>query len=597
MAEPHPPGDHDREATNRSGAAAARFPVARASLVELALVSVLVIVALIRIVSTYRVFNHTYDEPGHIAVGMEWIERGTYTFEHMHPPLARIAAAVGPYMLGQRLVSDRPHGDDRRLLDVGNAILYQGDRYQQVLSRARAGILPFFLIAVLTLYFWVRHWYGGVPAVIGVLLFTDLPPVLAHAGLATTDVALLAGMLLSWLAVVLWLERPTAARAMGAGAAAGVAILAKFTALPFLALSVPVLAAWYLGDWPGWKSDWRARGRTRIGTACPAVVVGVLMIWAGYRFSLRPVTSASDRPHAVLQSLVGASGPLQRAGTWVLETVPIPAPEFVMGIRDSWRRSRDRPLAYLNGETSPKGFWWFFPVGLLVKTPIPVLILGALGAFLAIGHRKRDRKPLGILVTLLAILGLAAWSRFNIGLRHILPVYGLLAFLGALGGAAMLRTRWSRLAAIGLLIWLQVSVVSAGPDYLAYFNELGAGRDKPILVDSDLDWGQDLNRLAKVLQRRHVDSLHLEYFGSAEPSHHGIPPFRPLEGRVSGWVALSESDYYSYPSAYAWLDAYHPVERAGRSIRVYFIPPDTVPPGDRRPLKGSAPPVTPKGVD
>ena len=534
----------------------------------------LVLVAVLRMVSTYRVFNHTYDEPGHIAVGLEWIEQGTYAFEHLHPPLARVAAAVGPYMLGQRLASDRPSGEDHRLLDVGNAILYKGGRYWQALSLARIGILPFFLIAVLALFFWIRHWYGGVHAVMGVLLFTHLPPVLAHAGLATTDAALLAGMLLSWFAVVLWLEEPTAARALGAGIAAGLAMVAKFTALPFLAVSVPVLAGWHFGDWRGWKSDWRARGGRRIRTACLAGVAGVLVIWAGYRFSLRPVTTAHDRPHLVLQHIVGSSGPLQRAGTWLLESVPIPAPEFVMGIRDSWRRSRDRPLAYLLGETSQKGFWWFFPVGLLVKSPIPVLVLGAFGAFIAIGRRKRDRKPLGLLVTLLAILGFAMWSRFNIGIRHILPVYGLLAFLGALGGAAMLRTRWNRIVVIGLLIWLGVSVVVAGPDYLAYFNELAVGREKPVLIDSDLDWGQDLQRLAETLKRRRVDSLHLEYFGSANPSRHGIPPFRTLEGRrVSGWVALSETEHYGYPSAYAWLDAYQPVERAGRSIRVYFIPP------------------------
>src|SRR3954466_10154195 len=56
-----------------------------------------VLLASIRIVATYTVFNHTMDEPAHIGAGMEWLDKGTYTWERQHPPLARVASALGPY--------------------------------------------------------------------------------------------------------------------------------------------------------------------------------------------------------------------------------------------------------------------------------------------------------------------------------------------------------------------------------------------------------------------------------------------------------------------------------------------------------------------
>src|SRR5206468_3555341 len=152
--------------------------------------------------STYTVFSHTMDEPVHLGVGMEWLDRGTYSGDASHPPLARVLAAVGPYFAGERSAG----GPDS--MQEGLRILGHDRHYDRILALARAGILPFFWIAAWVVFLWSYRASGPNAALIAVFLFTTLPPVLAHAGQATTDMAATAMMSAAVYAALLWAERP-----------------------------------------------------------------------------------------------------------------------------------------------------------------------------------------------------------------------------------------------------------------------------------------------------------------------------------------------------------------------------------------------------
>ena len=89
-----------------------------------------------RIVATYPVFNEVFDEPPHIACGMEWLQRGTYNYERKHTPLARIAIAIPLYIRGIR-GTQLPD-----MIDEGHAILYSRDDYATNLGWARSGTWP-----------------------------------------------------------------------------------------------------------------------------------------------------------------------------------------------------------------------------------------------------------------------------------------------------------------------------------------------------------------------------------------------------------------------------------------------------------------------
>ena len=218
--------------------------------------------------------------------------------------------------------------------------------------------------------------------------------------------------------------------------------------------------------------------------------------------------------------------------------------------------------AFLLGRFSTHGWWYYFPVILFFKTPIPLLVLAVVGA--------RAARPYALVA--LAILAVAMTSSINIGVRHVLPVYPPMAIVAAAG----LLELWkhARIAAIVLSAWLVINDVRAYPDYLAWFNELAGQHPERIAVDSNLDWGQDVYRLSRAVRDLHIDNLHTLFAGSAWLFEHGInaqdiQPFTP----VSGWVAVSETSlaWEGRNGAYRWLESYVPVRRIGRSIRLYHI--------------------------
>ena len=123
---------------------------------------VLIAIAVARIAATYTVFNATYDEPVHVTCGMEWLQWGTYTCEPQHPPLARIAVALGPFLKGLRLAGrlNAPDQRQKSLYEEGNAILYSEGHYWSNLTWARLGTLPFLVLLCVITFQWARKWFS-----------------------------------------------------------------------------------------------------------------------------------------------------------------------------------------------------------------------------------------------------------------------------------------------------------------------------------------------------------------------------------------------------------------------------------------------------
>ena len=409
-----------------------------------------------------------------------------------------------------------------------------------------------------------------------VALFTTLPPVLGHAGVATTDMAITATLVLAAYCAIRWLDEPSVPRGLLLGMSLAAALLSKFSALLFLPAGAAAIAL----------VRWRTRHARpdepspRPGTkAIRAVYLAALLtVWAGYRFSIGPLVP----PPSTTTTATPSQGPLEN----LAQARVFPAPAFFEGLGEVAAKNRAGHKSYLLGEVRDTGWWYFFPVALAVKTPLAFVLLVVAGIFAAVrmplaGDRARHLIPLAIAV---AILLVCLPSRINIGLRHVLPLYPFLAITAGAGVVGLARLR--RAAPTGavcaalLVGWQLATSVRAHPDYLAYFNELAGDQPERILVDSDLDDGQDLKRLADTLRARRVPAVWLAYAGSATVSEHGLPPVRWLQPHqpVKGWVAAS---LYSLKLGslgrqghddFAWLESYEPVTRVGRSIRLYYIP-------------------------
>jgi hypothetical protein len=542
-------------------------------------VALLILVGLLRISSTYNVFWQSWDAPAHIARGMEWIDRGKYTYSHEHPPLGPIMVALGPYLVGARST-----GQEWRY-DEGNNLLHYNDAYERNLTLARLGVLPFFVIATLIVWIWTKSYFGGVAALLSVILFTTLPPVLAHSGLATTDMAITAMSVAALFTFYLWLENPALLRSALLGITVGLACLAKFSALVFLPTSGSLIAVLYYFRKTGHKDRLRPRIKRWIATSGIAVLMCLLIIWAGYQFSSTALTRIDKRPHTSIDRIVGTKGLLHDAAYFMAENVPLLAPEFFSGIREVAQHNKYGHVAYLLGEAYTEGRWYFFPTIIAVRTPLPFLLLTITGFFMVSRHVVIQRRDIHFLTPAVAAIGVLAvgmLSKLNLGLRHVLPMFPLVAILAGYGAFMLWRFRRSRgigpMLLTALLLWQITSSIAAHPDYLAYYNELAGDHPEDIVL-GNTDWGQDVKRLATTLKNREIDELSICYYGSADLDKLGLPPRRDLipYQKTTGWIAASllcnKVGAFEPPyDQFSWLEAYEPVEVVGKSIRLYYIP-------------------------
>jgi 4-amino-4-deoxy-L-arabinose transferase-like glycosyltransferase len=518
-----------------------------------AIVAALTIVAVVRVASTHRTFSATVDEPIHLASGYEWF-MGEFTTDMTHPPLARVLGALPLRLEGL------PYPEPTNMIERGNQLLYHGDRYVKNLARARMGNLVLLIVAILTVAAWARRAFSREVAIVSVALFTSLPLLLGHAGLLTTDISIAATLPLALFALELYLEAPTWKRAAFLGLALGLGLLSKFTFIVFFPPSVLVMLIL------------RRPLRARVTTALGALLIAFVVLWAGYRFDLRRPADVIDQGASILEW--AAPSPLKPMARFI-GNVPIPAPAMALGMAQVKLHERLGHTAYLLGHESRTGWWYYFPVVFFYKSPLPWLMLVAWGAFALL--RARDRNGLQFLLIPAVILLTAMTTSLNIGARHVLP---MLAPLSIVSGYAVVgiwrssRDAFGRTALLGLLAWLFIGVAVDHPDYLAWFNELAQPSPSYFAADSNIDWGQDVLRLATVVEEMKIDHLHAAFMNSTRLEAHGIHSTGLVpHQKVTGWVAVSENwlRFGEAKGDYDWLRTYRPVRQIGKTIRLYYI--------------------------
>jgi len=535
--------------------------------------------AVVRVVSTYTVFNSTYDEPVHIACGMEWLQWGSSTCELQHPPLARVAVALGPFLKGLRLKtrSNAPGQQPISFYQEGNAILYSEGHYWSNLTWARIGTLLFLVLLCAVTFVWARRWFSEAAGFWAVLLLACTSPILGHAGLATNDVACAAGAALALYQFLRWLEQPRTARCLWWGAATALAVLCKFSNIPFL---VTCYAAGLVILIPQMR---RGAFRLRLAQIGLAACVVFALGWATYRFTVIPPGTFYGHQHPVIDSMLN-SRPLLRAVWNSFLTTPLPLAEPMMGVLDLFVHNAVGHDSYLLGQWSNSGWWYFFPVVLAVKSPLGLLVLAMCGWWFVVRRWretpwKQSWQQVLTAVFPLAILLVCMAARIDLGVRHILLAYPLLAILGGHAVTAMLRhSRRAAIAAALLVAWVIGDSVRAHPDYLAHFNEFAGSHPEKILCESDLDWGQDLDRLRKRLNERGVREVSIAYFGTALLDQAGLPVYTSLSATqpAHGYVAVSLHQLnidYKKDGSFGWLKPYTPLERIGKSIDLFYIAP------------------------
>ena len=515
---------------------------------------VLILIVPLLAVSSLLSKSSTADEAFHLSAGYTHLVEHDFRRVPEHPPLMK---SVSGLML--HLFADVNFDHDSRAWRDGNHWQFGADflnrwnRPDRLLFLGRLPMVALSMAVALSVFLWSRRLFGDAGALLSLALYVFGPNLLAHGRLVTTDLPIAAGVLWSAWAAELLLQRITPRRLLALAAALSFAALVKLSAV-LLAPTLAVLAGVRVvvgSPWPAALGRREIRLDTLGRRLVAAIVLTALLvlftcgaIWAVYGFRYRAVSDDSPTPAAWSWSeQLAARGAPQKLIVALRDARVLPE-GYLYGLAWSIHHQEGRS-AFAAGRYSSTGWRWYFPYTFLIKTPLPVLAL----LLLSVTVRVRERKHLDLLTESAWVLpvavffGFAMTSHLNIGHRHLLPIYPLLFVgLGHLGRAWQAAGRGLVHVGVPLLVALTaVSTVSVHPHYLAHFNLLAGGPSGGYrhLVDSNLDWGQDLKGLSNELRRRGVERVHLSYFGSAAPRAYGFVPERaPAEEEGIRYVPL-----------------------------------------------------------
>ncbi len=570
----------------------------------------------------------TIDEVGHLVSGLSHWELGRFNLYCVNPPLVRLVAALPvlpakPHTDWSKANQD-PHA--RAEFDIGREfIAANGPSSFWYFRWARWACIPFSLLGGYICFRWARELYGLWAGYLALVLWCFCPNILAFASLITPDAGAAALGLTAAYFFWLWLKNPGWSGAFFAGLFLGLAELTKMTWVVLFPLW-PLL--WLVYRWPFSGLSLKARVR-ETGQLVLVLSLGLYLLNLGYGFD--HTFARLGNFQFVSRTLQGQPMPNRQgqsasnrfAETW-LGSLPVPVPKYyLLGIDQQKRDFEMKWPSYLRGEWRKRGWWYYYLYGLLIKVPLGTWLL----VFLAlIFSMKKNRLPPGeaaslaaptwrdelvLLAPAVVVLTLvSSQTGFNHHLRYVLPIFPFVyVWLGKVAAAAVWLGWKFRSLCLGALTWAVAASLFVYPHNMSYFNELAGGPSggHNHLVDSNIDWGQDLLYLKEWLDEHpEARPLGLAYFGGFDPRVLGIeftlpakgPPIAwdfghpqaQKSGLKPGWYAVSVSllrgltfsiangqggwEYTGEHDAYTYFLHLRPVARAGYSIFIFHVTPE-----------------------
>jgi hypothetical protein len=541
----------------------------------------------------------TSDEGFHLVAGYSYLKWRDFRLNPEHPPLTKVLAALPLLALD---INDAPLNREQRDQVQANRMygwllanrwLFASNDAEKIFFYAKLPMTVLGAILGIFVFCWARDLYGFVAGITALSIYSLDPNIIAHTPIVHTDIPfalfLFAGTYYFWrtLREITWFNWTLAALFFS------LAVITKFSALitPLIwgvlgisrirslePIRLRFSALLIVREWLG-KTLWV------VAVLLSAGVLSYILIWTAYGFRYDAVSG---------QYGALALGKFAETSEWFQPIVQTNTqyhllPEaWLSGLHYAYFAAARS--SYLLGEISDKGFWLYFPIAFGVKTPLPtiLLLLVSLTIFLTGDRQRKD--CIFLFIPILMIFSAAVFARMNIGLRHILAIYPFL-FVWLGGSVSNLWVHgsvWKKGLVIILGVWLAVSSLKTFPDFLAYFNEtIGSRPPYEILVDSNLDWGQDLKGLKRWMDKNSVKQIQLAYFGTADPAYYGVeavykpgtwktvmstPGLRNDPG-VSSYIAVSATHLtgvYLRPSnPYVQFLLREPVATIGHSILIY----------------------------
>ncbi|MCL5411064.1 MAG: glycosyltransferase family 39 protein [Patescibacteria group bacterium] len=533
----------------------------------------------------------TVDEVAHIPSGYSYDKYMDYRLNPEHPPLAKALAGFPlAVQSGIKGIKNDWSWNGINQWEAGWYILYEaGNNPASVLFWAR---LPMILLMIglgLFLFKWASELWGRKIGLLVLLLYAFYPDVIAHGRLVTTDIAAAFGYVIAIYYFNKALLKNDHKSVVYAGIAFGVAQLLKFSSfllfgvLLFLVIIKSILdrkeTSFGIELWKNFKKYF---------WTC---FISLIVVWIVYiPFAWR--TPVGIEHEVIERNLTQDPRTLPlRNFLHLFESNPITRGlgHYILGIMLVFARVAGGNATFALGHISDKSISWYFPFAWLVKTPIAIILLffwSIVTLFISKFYKNKEKFWIAslFLTPWLVYWAFTLKGSLNIGIRHLMPTVPFVLLLIGYG----LNEIWKSKSKIGryvvgaLAMYLIISTLSYYPSYIGYFNE-AVPRDQryKYLVDSSLDWGQDLLRLKKYVDNNNISQIKVDYFGGSVPSYY-IPqqiPWHSSYGPTTGWIAVSATFYQSSKLygekegkwSYGWLDRYQPVAEIGGSILVFHI--------------------------
>jgi 4-amino-4-deoxy-L-arabinose transferase-like glycosyltransferase len=478
----------------------------------------------------------TWDEPHHLFDGYTVWTLHDYGLNPEVPPLVKLTAAL-PLIHAQLLVpaiQDRPVQTEA-FLD-GRTFVF-GNGGDHVLFPARTACMVFTLALGWLIFAAAREMFGAPAGTLALALYVFDPNFLAHGALVTTDLGAACMFFATVYAWYRYTSSPGWGKLLIAAIAAGLALAVKFTGILVLAMLLLLVLFEALGQ----RSV--KLFRRRILAFAFVAVVSYVVLWSFYGF--RYVARPNGRPlHPVVaEYLKMLPDPNDERHLELLAQYHIVPEAYIWGLANT-KLTENADTSYFFGHVYRHGNWKYFPAAFLIKSTLPFLVMLVLVpvAWFA-GYWRRWRETVFLLVPVVLYLFVAMRSDMNIGMRHILPLYGFLYVLVA-GAAVTLAARSRRWVwvYVALLVWQAVTSALAAPGYMAYANEAWGGPTQVhrYLSDANSDWGQQLKAAKRYLDERHITHCWFAYFpdGSIDPIDYGIDCKRLPTTDTLWWMNL-----------------------------------------------------------
>ena len=522
----------------------------------------------------------TMDEQNHLARGLAFLRTGDPRLSLEHPPLVNALSALPVLTLPNiQLPTDDPSWQ-RQPPDVywyifAEKLVWQYNHdVTRMIFLARLPIVFLTLGLALVGFQFAREAWGWPSALPALVFLLFEPNLLAHGRYTTTDLGGTAFLFLA--AYLLWRmwrgNRWSVVHWLLASVGLGLAFGSKLSTLIFVPF-FGLMAVLPLYPARGWRTAVR-----RLLQFLTAGLVSIGVVWVIFGFEYGPFLFQS----APWDQLNHLSGPM---------------PTFWAGIAKIFDLGSGGRAAFLLGEFSTEGFPAYFPIAFITKTPLPILLLLPLAAGLLLWEKRTRGTAVFFLVPPLLYFLFSLQSGLNIGYRHLLPMLPfLLVLISGLTVQTLKIPQTLRVYALRIgALWLLAVTLWIHPHYLSYFNVLAGGPTNGgrILVDSNIDWGQDLLRLQQWMADNDVEKVKLGWFGTADPAYYGLnyepmpgfprpefyglwthPPFNPAAPEP-GIYAISVSSlwesHWGEKSVYPWFRAREPDARIGYSINIYDV--------------------------